>query len=193
MIEDPTIMAGLGEAGQLNMPSTEQADKAYPWLLQFLPTGLKRPCICRSCSGHCLVVGNPCSIRPRPSLQWTFISNTSIPKLAIGRQFAWAEFQRLWHLRLPCVMAPLLGGIDQAFQFIQEYTGVVSPGILGGVLARTFLEENNQPRGNCRCVVVHSNPPCTSRWPRRVGLTVAFFSICPSSIKWATQPWRQWR
>ena len=27
-------------------------------------------------------------------------------------------------------MAPLLGGIDQAFQFIQEYTGIVSPGIL---------------------------------------------------------------
>jgi SSS family solute:Na+ symporter len=23
------------------------------------------------------------------------------------------------------IMAPLLGGIDQAFQFIQEYTGVV--------------------------------------------------------------------
>ena len=28
------------------------------------------------------------------------------------------------------IMAPLLGGIDQAFQFIQEYTGIVSPGIL---------------------------------------------------------------
>ncbi|MCB0442664.1 MAG: sodium/glucose cotransporter, partial [Flavobacterium sp.] len=27
-------------------------------------------------------------------------------------------------------VAPLLGGINQAFQFIQEYTGVVSPGIL---------------------------------------------------------------
>ena len=36
-------------------------------------------------------------------------------------------------LVIACIMAPLLGGIDQAFQFIQEYTGVVSPGISGGV------------------------------------------------------------
>ena len=41
MVNDPTIMAGLGEAGQLSLPSSGQADKAYPWLLQFLPTGLK--------------------------------------------------------------------------------------------------------------------------------------------------------
>lgn len=33
-------------------------------------------------------------------------------------------------LIIAVIMAPLLGGIDQAFQYIQEYTGVVSPGIL---------------------------------------------------------------
>ena len=33
-------------------------------------------------------------------------------------------------LIIATTMAPLLGGIDQAFQFIQEYTGIVSPGIL---------------------------------------------------------------
>ena len=41
MVNDPSIMANLGEVGMLNTPSPEQADKAYPWLLQFLPTGLK--------------------------------------------------------------------------------------------------------------------------------------------------------
>ena len=40
IINDPEIMARLGEVGQQNLPSLEQADKAYPWLLQFLPTGL---------------------------------------------------------------------------------------------------------------------------------------------------------
>ncbi|WP_262496141.1 sodium:solute symporter family transporter [Confluentibacter lentus] len=34
-------MAGLGEADQLSIPSARQADKAYPWLLQFSPTVLK--------------------------------------------------------------------------------------------------------------------------------------------------------
>ena len=37
-------------------------------------------------------------------------------------------------------MAPLLGGIDQAFQFIQEYTGVVSPGILAIFMLGLFWQ-----------------------------------------------------
>ena len=41
MVNDPEIMARLGNAGLKNLPSLEQADKAYPWLLQFLPVGLK--------------------------------------------------------------------------------------------------------------------------------------------------------
>jgi SSS family solute:Na+ symporter len=38
-------------------------------------------------------------------------------------------------------MAPLLGGIDQAFQYIQEYTGIVSPGILGVFLLGLFWKK----------------------------------------------------
>ena len=38
-------------------------------------------------------------------------------------------------------MAPLLGGIDQAFQFIQEYTGVVSPGILAVFMLGLFWKK----------------------------------------------------
>ena len=41
MVNDANIMVGLGEVGLQNMPSAGQADKAYPWLLQFLPSGLK--------------------------------------------------------------------------------------------------------------------------------------------------------
>jgi SSS family solute:Na+ symporter len=32
-------------------------------------------------------------------------------------------------MAIAVVVAPLLGSIDQAFQFIQEYTGMISPGI----------------------------------------------------------------
>ena len=38
-------------------------------------------------------------------------------------------------------MAPLLGGIDQAFQFIQEYTGIVSPGILAVFILGLFWKK----------------------------------------------------
>jgi SSS family solute:Na+ symporter len=39
------------------------------------------------------------------------------------------------------IMAPLLGGIDQAFQFIQEYTGIVSPGILAVFMLGLFWKK----------------------------------------------------
>jgi SSS family solute:Na+ symporter len=41
------------------------------------------------------------------------------------------------------IMAPLLGGIDQAFQFIQEYTGVVSPGILAVFILGLFWKKTS--------------------------------------------------
>jgi SSS family solute:Na+ symporter len=44
-------------------------------------------------------------------------------------------------LIIAAFMAPLLGGIDQAFQFIQEYTGIVSPGILGVFMLGLFWKK----------------------------------------------------
>jgi len=44
-------------------------------------------------------------------------------------------------LIIAIIMAPMLGGIDQAFQFIQEYTGVVSPGILAVFLCGLFFRK----------------------------------------------------
>ena len=44
-------------------------------------------------------------------------------------------------LIIAMVVAPLLGGLDQAFQFIQEYTGVVSPGILAVFLLGLFWKK----------------------------------------------------
>jgi SSS family solute:Na+ symporter len=45
-------------------------------------------------------------------------------------------------LLIAVIMAPLLGGIDQAFQFIQEYTGVVSPGILAVFILGLFWKKH---------------------------------------------------
>jgi len=44
-------------------------------------------------------------------------------------------------LLIAAIMAPLLGGIEQAFQFIQEYTGIVSPGILAVFLLGLFWKK----------------------------------------------------
>jgi SSS family solute:Na+ symporter len=140
MVNDPSIMANLGEVGMLNVPSTEQADKAYPWLLQFLPTGLKGVAFAALAAA---IVSSLASMLNSTSTIFTmdiykqYINPTANDKATVnvGRLSAAAA------LIIAVIVAPLLGGIDQAFQFIQEYTGIVSPGILGVFLLGLFWKK----------------------------------------------------
>lgn len=140
MVNDPSIMANLGEVGMLNMPSVEQADKAYPWLLQFLPTGLKGVAFAALAAA---VVSSLASMLNSTSTIFTmdiykqYINKNADDKTTvnIGRISAAVS------LIIAVIVAPLLGGIDQAFQFIQEYTGIVSPGILAVFILGLFYKK----------------------------------------------------
>ena len=140
MVNDPSIMANLGEVGMLNMPSTEQADKAYPWLLQFLPTGLKGVAFAALAAA---VVSSLASMLNSTSTIFTmdiykqYFNKNADDKTTVnvGRISAAVS------LIIAVIVAPLLGGIDQAFQFIQEYTGIVSPGILAVFLLGLFWKK----------------------------------------------------
>ena len=140
MVNDPEIMARLGEAGLKNLPTLEQADKAYPWLLQFLPAGLKGVAFAALTAA---IVSSLASMLNSTSTIFTmdiykqYINKNASDKSTVnmGRISAGVA------LAIACVMAPLLGGIDQAFQFIQEYTGVVSPGILAIFLLGLFWKK----------------------------------------------------
>tara|TARA_R110002050_G_scaffold261556_1_gene401641 strand:- start:132113 stop:133759 length:1647 start_codon:yes stop_codon:yes gene_type:complete len=140
MVNDPSIMAGLGEAGQLSLPSSGQADKAYPWLLQFLPTGLKGVAFAALAAA---IVSSLASMLNSTSTIFTmdiykqYINKNANDKTTVnvGRISAAVA------LIIAVIMAPLLGGIDQAFQFIQEWTGVVSPGILAVFILGLFWKK----------------------------------------------------
>ncbi len=140
MVNDPTTMDRLGDLALNNIPSLEQADKAYPWLLQFLPTGLKGVAFAALAAA---IVSSLASMLNSTSTIFTmdiyrqYINpNASSKKTVnVGRMTAAAA------LVVSCVMAPLLGGIDQAFQFIQEYTGLVSPGILAVFILGLFWKK----------------------------------------------------
>lgn len=60
-------------------------------------------------------------------------------------------------LVIAVLLAPLLGGIDQMFQYIQEYTGLVSPGILAVFPHGLILEKSNQQRCDLGCPQFNSN------------------------------------
>ncbi|MFY8188139.1 MAG: sodium/sugar symporter [Flavobacterium sp.] len=140
MVNDPEIMARLGAAGLENLPTAAQADKAYPWLLQFLPTGLKGVAFAALAAA---IVSSLASMLNSTSTIFTmdiykqYINKTASDKATVnmGRISAFVA------LIIACIMAPLLGNLDQAFQFIQEYTGVVSPGILAVFMLGLFWKK----------------------------------------------------
>lgn len=140
MVNDPDIMLRLGEAGQLNLPTAEQADKAYPWLLQFLPTGMKGIAFAALAAA---IVSSLASMLNSTSTIFTMdIYKQYINKKASDRAIVnTGRISAFIALVVASVMAPLLGGIDQAFQFIQEYTGIVSPGILAVFMLGLFWKK----------------------------------------------------
>jgi len=140
MVNDPAIMARLGADGLHNLPTLEQADKAYPWLLQFLPTGMKGVAFAALAAA---IVSSLASMLNSTSTIFTMdIYKQYINKNASDKQTVnMGRISAAVALIIASVMAPLLGGIDQAFQFIQEYTGIVSPGILAVFMLGLFWKK----------------------------------------------------
>ena len=129
IVNDPVLLSSLGQEGLLNMPSNETADKAYPWLLQFLPTGLKGVAFAALAAA---IVSSLASMLNSTATIFTMDIYKQIinPGASESKSVKIGRISAAIALIIGSIMAPLLGGIDQAFQFIQEYTGIVSPGIL---------------------------------------------------------------
>ena len=140
IVNDPALLSTLGEAGTNNMPTSGTADKAYPWLMQFLPTGLKGIAVAALAAA---IVSSLASMLNSTATIFTMdIYKQMINTEASEKQTVnVGRISALIALIVATIMAPLLGGIDQAFQFIQEYTGVVSPGILAVFLLGLFWKK----------------------------------------------------
>ena len=142
IVNDPLLMEKLGESGTTNLPSLAQADKAYPWLMQFLPTGLKGVAVAALAaaivSSLASMLNSTATIFTMDIYKQLINKNASESKTVnVGRLSAFIA------LIIATIMAPLLGGIDQAFQFIQEYTGIVSPGILSVFVLGLFWKKTS--------------------------------------------------
>jgi SSS family solute:Na+ symporter len=140
MVNDPSIMANLGEAGMLNTPSVEQADKAYPWLLQFLPTGLKGVAFAALAAA---IVSSLASMLNSTSTIFTmdiykqYINKNADDKTTVNV----GRISGAVALLIAVIIAPMLNGLDQVFQYIQEFTGMLSPGILAIFLLGLFWKK----------------------------------------------------
>ena len=140
IVNNPELLSTLGEIGQQNLPSVGQSDKAYPWLLQLLPVGLKGLAFAALTAA---IVSSLASMLNSTATIFTMdIYKEYIDKDAGDKKTVnVGRISAAIALVLASITAPLLGGIDQAFQFIQEYTGVVSPGILAIFLLGLFWKK----------------------------------------------------
>jgi SSS family solute:Na+ symporter len=114
----------------------DMADNAYPWLLGLLPYGLKGLAFAALAAA---VVSSLASMLNSTSTIFTmdiykqFKKDQSEAKLVnIGRLTAFVA------LIIAVLVAPSLQTLDQAFQYIQEYTGMVSPGVFAIFLFGLF-------------------------------------------------------
>ncbi|MBU0559427.1 MAG: sodium/sugar symporter [Bacteroidetes bacterium] len=105
-------------------------DEAYPWLLsRFVPVGLKglafAALIAAIVSSLSSMVNSTATIFSMDIYKQIFDKSASEKKLVRTGRIASAIA-----LLIAVFVAPNLTTLDQAFQFIQEFTGFVSPGIL---------------------------------------------------------------
>lgn len=115
-------------------------DNAWPWLIQkFVPAGVKGLVLAALAAA---IVSSLASMLNSTATIFTmdiyrpYINRAATDKqtVNVGRITAGVA------LIIAMVIAPKLGNLGQAFQFIQEYTGVFSPGILAVFLAGLFYK-----------------------------------------------------
>ena len=105
-----------------------KSDRAYPTLLQLLPVGLKglafAALTAAIVSSLASMANSTSTIFTMDIYQKYFSKGASETKqVRVGRITAMVAFV------VAAIVAPALGQLDQAFQFIQEYTGFISPGV----------------------------------------------------------------
>jgi SSS family solute:Na+ symporter len=113
-------------------------DNAFPWLIRsFVPMGLKGLVMAALAAA---IVSSLASMLNSTSTIFTMdIYRPYINKKATDKQtVAVGRISAAVALVVAMMIAPMLGNLGQAFQFIQEYTGVVSPGILAVFITGLF-------------------------------------------------------
>ena len=126
IMQDPQAFSSIHFAGSIN-----RADDAYPWLIRnFTPTGIKGLSFAALAAA---IISSLASMFNSTSTLFTmdiykkYINKDAKDKtlVSVGRMVAVGAL-----LIALVAVEPLLGGLDQAFQYIQEYSGFIYPGII---------------------------------------------------------------
>ena len=128
---------GLFHQEMIDASGTLKPDHAYPTLMNLLPTGLKgvafaalTAAIVASLAGKANSISTIFSL----DIYRKFFNKEATEKklVRVGR---WAV---IISMLIAAIVTPALRSLDQAYQFIQEYVGFISPGVLAIFLLGFF-------------------------------------------------------
>lgn len=120
---------GLFHAEMRNADGILKPDHAYPTLMNLLPTGLKGVAFAAlTAAVVASLAGKANSIATIFSLDiYRKYFNKTASETEIVRTGRWSV---IIAMGIAACVAPALATLDQAYQFIQEYVGFISPGVL---------------------------------------------------------------
>ena len=126
IMQNPEQFSEMNLAGNI-----ERSDDAYPWLIRnFTPTGIKGLSFAALAAA---IISSLASMFNSTSTLFTMdIYKKYLNKNASDKQLvSVGRIVALVSLVIAAIaVKPLLGGLDQAFQYIQEYSGFIYPGII---------------------------------------------------------------
>ena len=125
----PMIVVVPGIAAYALGADLTRPDQAYPWLLDtFIPSGIRgfvsAALIAAIVSSLSAIVNGTSTIFTM-DIYKNYVKRKTSDKELIGV----GRLAGILAMTTAAIIAPFLGRIEQAFQFIQEFTGFVSPGI----------------------------------------------------------------
>jgi solute:Na+ symporter, SSS family len=137
----PLLVVIPGIATYVLNADISRPDDAYPWLLSnFVGTGLKGLVFAALIAA---IVSSLSSMTNSSSTIFTMdLYQPLIRKGASEKELVFTgRITSLVILAIAVLIAPLLRNLDQAFQFIQDFTGYITPGIVAIFLAGLFWKK----------------------------------------------------
>jgi solute:Na+ symporter, SSS family len=142
----PLIVVLPGIAAVLLVPDLNKPDEAYPQLMNLMPSGIKGLVFAALIAA---VVSSLASMTNSIATIFTMdIYTPKRPNKSPGHYVTVGRVVSLLALFIAMLVAkPLLGEFDQAFQYIQEFTGFFTPGIVVLFLLGMFWKKTTANAG----------------------------------------------
>jgi SSS family solute:Na+ symporter len=182
----PLLVVIPGIAAFVLKADLASPDEAYPWLLNhFVPPGIRgfvfAALIAAIVSSLAAIINSASTIFSIDIYKVHFNPDISEEKLVTT-----GRITSLIVVAVAALMASTLSGIEQVFQFIQEYTGLISPGITAMFVLGLFWKRTTA-RAAWIAVMITLPVPVILKWvfpsmPFLDNMLLSFLIICVQMI-----------